>query len=58
MATDDGIYLPWAEICVISQTRVSNNVSGEFRVLQIYEADEQRILTGVFVRMYGEPVLS
>jgi hypothetical protein len=42
-----------AEIQVISQKRSSGNVSGEFRVLHIYEADEQKLLTGVFVRMYA-----
>jgi hypothetical protein len=45
-----------AEIQVISQKRVSGNVSGEFRVLHIYEADEQELLTGVFVRMYAGPL--
>jgi hypothetical protein len=44
-----------AEIQVISQKRSSGNVSGEFRVLHIYEADEQKPLTGVFVRMYAAP---
>ena len=45
-----------AEIQIISQQRVSGNVSGEFRVLHIYEADEQKLLTGIFVRMYGGPL--
>jgi hypothetical protein len=44
-----------AEIQVISQKRISGNLSGEFRVLHIYEADEQKLLTGVFVRMYAAP---
>jgi hypothetical protein len=44
-----------AEIQVISQKRVSGNVNGEFRVLHIYESDEQKQLTGVFVRMYSSP---
>jgi hypothetical protein len=42
-----------AEIQVISQKRDSGNVTGQFRVLHIYEADEQKVLTGVFVRMYA-----
>ena len=45
-----------AEIQVISQKRISGNVSGEFRVLHIYEEDEQKLLTGVFVRMYAAPL--
>ena len=45
-----------AEIQVISQERISGKVSGEFRVLHIYEADEQKLLTGVFVRMYATPL--
>lgn len=44
-----------AEIQVISQKRVSGNVSGEFRVLHVYEPDEQKLLTAVFVRMYATP---
>jgi hypothetical protein len=45
-----------AEIQVISQERASGNVAGNFRVLHIYEAAEQKILTGVFVRMYATPL--
>ena len=45
-----------AEIQVLSQKRASGNVAGEFRVLHIYEADEQKLLTDIFVRTYSLPL--
>ena len=42
-----------AEIQVISQERVPGNVRGQFRVLHIYQPDEQQVLTDVFIRMYA-----
>jgi hypothetical protein len=42
-----------AEIRIVSQTRLPDKITGNFRVLHNYKDEEQRGLTDIFVRMYG-----
>jgi len=42
-----------AEISIISQTRKNNVLTGQFQVDYLYEGAEQKIVTDVFIRMYG-----
>jgi uncharacterized protein (DUF952 family) len=49
-----------AEIRVLSQSRTPAGVAGTFRVLHVYEGEEQEALTVVFRRMYagsGDPFI-
>ena len=42
-----------AEISIVSQTRQDNVLSGEFMVDYIYDGDEQKTVSDVFIRMYA-----
>lgn len=42
-----------AEIRIVSQTRVTDKVSGQFKVLHVYTSEEQKTLTEIFLRMFG-----
>jgi uncharacterized protein (DUF952 family) len=42
-----------AEICVITQTRTPESISGRFRVLHVYEGAERDVMTVAFRRMYA-----
>lgn len=41
-----------AEISVLSQTRQHNQLTGTFRVDYLYQGDEQKTVTQMFIRMY------
>ena len=41
-----------AEISIVRQERKDNTLSGEFRVDYLYEGEEQRAVTNMFIRMY------
>lgn len=49
----DGKWNALAEISILSQTRRKGKLKGEFRVDYLYSGAEQRVLTDMFIRMYG-----
>jgi hypothetical protein len=42
-----------AEIQITSQTREDEKIFGKFKVMHIYEGDEQKFITEIFKRMYA-----
>jgi len=42
-----------AEISIMSQTLANHTLTGTFRVDYIYPEEEQKVVTAMFVRMYG-----
>jgi uncharacterized protein (DUF952 family) len=55
-----GDWTALAEIRVTSQSRTPAGVEGAFRVLHVYDGEEQKALTFIFRRMYaggGDPFL-
>jgi uncharacterized protein (DUF952 family) len=46
-------WMALAEISIVSQSIENNNVKGTFRVDYIYQGDEQKALSNIFIRMYA-----
>ena len=46
-------WTPLAEIIITSQSRKDNETKIEFKVLYIYNLEEQKLLHNILLRMYG-----
>lgn len=42
-----------ADIQITSQKREDDKTTGMYEVKYVYEGEEQRVLTDIFIRMYG-----